>query len=216
MQNSTIFPALPQKNYGRPLRHFVWAALCRRSGPVGQMGGSRFMLPAGGFIGVPVLFPARVWGSSWELWLCRLAAWVRCRIRLCPLARTLHERAPLFHAKCPSRSGNVPAPSCTPPHPFAEAPPAPPETGAMPPPDMTNVSLRMFPLNMTNVYPRHDSCFRPALSAPPAPAPGRPCGLPRNFRAPSAPSAGARPLHGDGAWKVLSRRPCGGGPRSLV
>lgn len=129
------------------------------------MGGSRFMLPAGGFIGVPVLFPARVWGASWELWLCRLAAWVRCRIRLCPLARTLHERAPLFHEKCPPLS-------CTPPHPFAEAPPAPPETGAMPPPDMTNVpaqhyscfppTLLMFPLNMTNVSPQHYSCFRPA------------------------------------------------------
>ena len=114
-------------------------------------------------------------------------------LRSSPRARTLHERAPLFHAKCPSRSGNVPAPSCTPPHPFAEAPPVPPETGAMPPPDITHVpaqhyscfpptllmfplrhyscfpsTLLMFPLNITHVYPRHYSCFPPAR--PPLPA----------------------------------------------
>ena len=98
--------------------------------------------------------------------------------------------------------------------PLRRSPARPPGTGAMPPPDMTNVpaqhyscfppTLLMFPLNITHVYPRHDSCFRPALSAPP----GRPCGVHRNFR---APSAGALPLHCDGAWKVLSRRPCGGG-----
>ena len=104
----------------------------------------------------------------------------------------------------PHAQATFPPPSCIPQHPFAEDPPVPPETGAMPPRtllmfplNITHVSpqhyscfpptLLMFPLNMTNVYPRHDSCFRPALSAPP----GRPCGVHRNFRAPSAPSAGA-------------------------